>query len=124
VSQEKESAEMKKLLIVLLGGLLMLSGCASDFRSRTAIMEVNNQKLSLYVAGKTGPYSDDMAIYVNNQKIAEGAITSSLPSTNFSGVYNGINIDAECSVFATGGLNMMHKCLLFLNGKKSDELTF
>lgn len=114
---------MKKLLIVSLAGL-MLSGCASDFRSRTAIMEVNKQKLALYIAGSTGPYSDDMAVYVNNQKIAEGKITSSLPSTNFSGVYNGINVDAECSVYATGGLNMMHKCLLFLDGKKKDELTF
>lgn len=114
---------MRKLLIVLLAGL-MLSGCASDFRSRTAIMDVNKQKLSLYVAGRTGPFSDNMAIYVNNQKIAEGQITSSLPSTNFSGVYNGINIDAECSLYATGGFNMMHKCLLYLNGKKKDELVF
>ena len=87
-------------------------------------MEANKQKLALYIEGKTGPFSDDMTIYVNNQNIIEGTITSSLPSNNFSGVYKGIKIDAECSLFATGGFNMMHKCLLFLDGKKADELTF
>ena len=116
---------MNRAYAVLLVGLLAaLSGCATDLRSRTARIDMNNQKLSVYATGKTGPFSDDIQIFVNDQKIAEGVISSASTSTNFSGVYNGARIDAECSAFATGGINMAHKCLIFVDGKKGDEITF
>jgi hypothetical protein len=88
------------------------------------LVDRKDQKLSIYASGVNGPTRCDITIYVNGQAVAKGATTTIQPTTNFSGDYQGMKVDAECVAVATGGLQMSHRCTIYTAGEKAAELQF
>lgn len=68
--------------------------------------------------------SDKITIYINDKEIASGTLTVVATRKTFSAIYEGRKIDAECSTSNDGGIQTGHKCVIYIDGKKTDELSF
>jgi hypothetical protein len=127
---------MKKMM-GLLFAVFMITACGAailqsrtadvkfnNHQSRTADVKVNNHQYSIYVKAIDHPSYCDISLYVNDSEIAKGTVNMNRTTTILSGKYNGTRIEAECFAVATGGLSAAQKCIIFVAGKKVDELSY
>lgn len=117
-----------KLTIVLMLSLFSIVGCVStSSTSRVALVKPTNSagtKWAISAKVNSNGFNDNISIFINNEKVAEGAVSMMSPRNNLTGTYKGKKIDAECMATMDVGIMSGHKCTIYIDSDKITELSF
>lgn len=120
-------SKMSKMAMPMMMFLsLTICGCAAT-ASRVAVVkptDSKNTEWAISAKANNGAFSDQIFIYINDEKVAEGNVSVVTPRCNLTGTYNGKKIDAECMTSSDGGIMTGHKCTIYISGNKATELSF
>jgi hypothetical protein len=115
---------MKKVIGFLLV-VFVISACGPTLlQSITADVKLKNHSYPIYVKTLARPTDCDIFLYVNDQEIAKGTVSSIRPTTAFSGTYEGVKIDAECGGGKTRDLFTIDRCIIYVKDQKVVELSY
>ena len=124
----KREVGMKKVLSLAVAvlGVVCLNGCATT-QSRTAVVKSSDSgsgEWAISATANAGAMSAKITIFINGKAIVSGSLSQMKPRQTFSATYEGKKVDAECSLSNDGGMMLGHKCVIYIDGKQSTELSF
>ena len=122
---------MRKLYKMAIPMMLLsfsLIGCVSTTTaSRVALVSPENSKnikWAISAKANSGGFNDNISIFINDEKVAEGGVSIMTPRNNLTGTYKGKKIDAECMATLDVGIMSGHKCTIYIDSNKVTELSF
>ena len=111
---------MKTVLSILLAG--MLAGCATTSPSQF-YRPANYAGQAWAISGEYSDVSQVVAVKINGQQAVAGKLSFWTGSGEFSGEYDGRNVQASC-LTSIGLWAPVVNCNVFIGGERAATLTF
>lgn len=114
---------MKRIFILTVA---LLIGCTTTVSSTQSYRPANypGAAWSIGARAESGTLSVEITVTINGQAIANGTLSDLKPSDNFTGMFEGRNILAECSLVNTGQFTYGHECIVFVDNERAAQLSF